>query len=90
MAIDDGGYVFRLDTPLRVTVHEGRVRGRRHTPITASLPRFDSEVGAYVMPDGATVMVDRMGNITPFTPEPTPEEQAEAVVPELVNALLPL
>ena len=90
MAIDDGGYVFRLDTPLRVTVHEGRVRGRRHTPITASLPRFDSDVGAYVMPDGATVMVDRMGNITPFTPVPTAEEQAEAVVPELVNALLPL
>ncbi|MBW2211436.1 MAG: hypothetical protein JRG67_10390 [Deltaproteobacteria bacterium] len=29
------------------------------------MPRFDREVGAYVMPDGAWVTVDRFGNMTP-------------------------
>ena len=67
MAIDEGGFVFELDEPLRVTVHEGRIRGRRQTPITTPLPKFDDEIGAYVMPDGQTVAVDRMGNITPVT-----------------------
>ena len=67
MEIDEGGFVFELDEPLVVTVHEGRIRGRRETPITQPLPKFDEEVGAYVMPDGQTVTVDRMGNITPIT-----------------------
>ncbi|MEM9863439.1 MAG: L,D-transpeptidase [Myxococcota bacterium] len=67
MAIDNGGYVFRLEEPLRVNVLEGRVRGARSTPIPHPLPKYDDEVGAYVMPDGQTVSVDRLGNITPIT-----------------------
>lgn len=67
LAIDQGGYTFRLDEPLRVTVLEGRIRGARQTPITIPLPKYDREVGAYVMPDGQTVAVDRLGNITPIT-----------------------
>ncbi len=67
MAIDQGGFVFELDEPLVVTVHEGRIRGRRETPITEAMPKWNEEVGAYVMPDGQTVTVDRMGTITPIT-----------------------
>jgi hypothetical protein len=67
MAIDEGGFVFELDEPLRITVHEGRIRGRRRTPITEPMPKWNEEVGAYVMPDGQTVTVDRMGTITPIT-----------------------
>lgn len=67
MEIDEGGYVYELETPLRVEVLEGRIRGNRRTPIEHAMPKFDDEVGAYVMPDGTTVAVDRMGNITPIT-----------------------
>ena len=70
MEIDEGGYVFELETPLRVEVLEGRIRGDRRTPIPHPLPKYDDEVGAYVMPDGSTVAVDRMGNITPITLDP--------------------
>ncbi len=66
MAIDEGGYVFRLDEPMRVNVLEGRVRGARRTPIEHPIPKYDRDIGAYVMPDGQTVTVDRMGNITPI------------------------
>ncbi|MEM9071635.1 MAG: hypothetical protein AAGE52_24215 [Myxococcota bacterium] len=66
LEIDQGGYVFHLDEPLRVNVREGRIRGRRQTPIEHPMPKFNEEVGAYVMPDGSTVTVDRMGNITPI------------------------
>jgi hypothetical protein len=65
MAIDQGGYVFELTEPLRVNVLEGRIRGDRTTPIPHGLPKYDETVGAYVMPDGSTVNVDRFGNITP-------------------------
>ena len=67
MEIDEGGYVYELETPLRVEVLEGRIRGDRRTPIEHAMPKFDEDVGAYVMPDGTTVAVDRMGNITPIT-----------------------
>lgn len=66
MAIDRGGYGFELNEPLRVTVREGRIRGRRMTPIPHPIPKWNSDVGAYVMPDGSPVSVDRMGNITPI------------------------
>jgi hypothetical protein len=65
MAIDQGGYVFELNEPLRINVLEGRIRGDRTTPIPHGLPKYDETVGAYVMPDGSTVNVDRFGNITP-------------------------
>ncbi|MCA9577420.1 MAG: L,D-transpeptidase [Polyangiales bacterium] len=65
MAIDAGGYVFRLERPLPVNVLEGRVLGAQLTPIEHEIPKYDPEVGAYVMPDGQWVTVDRHGNITP-------------------------
>ncbi|MCA9536033.1 MAG: hypothetical protein KC593_20240 [Myxococcales bacterium] len=75
MAIDAGGYVFRLERPLPVNVLEGRVLGAQLTPIEHELPKFDEEVGAYVMPDGQWVTVDRHGNITPRE-MPVPENGA--------------
>ena len=65
MEFDQGGYNFVLDEPLFVEVLPGRVRGQVQEPIEIALPRFDREVGAYVLPDGAWVTVDRFGNMTP-------------------------
>jgi hypothetical protein len=64
--IDKGGYMFELDKPIFVDVLRGRVLGSRWTPIAAGLPKYDEQAGAYVMPDGARVRVDRQGNITPI------------------------
>ncbi len=68
--LEKGGYVYRLNTPLRVQVLTGRIRGRRTTPIEHPLPKYDRDVGAYVMPDGTHVTVDRMGTITPLANQP--------------------
>jgi hypothetical protein len=65
MEFDKGGYNFVLEEPLPVEVLPGRVRGQVKEPIEVALPRFDREVGAYIMPDGAWVTVDRFGNMTP-------------------------
>ncbi len=65
MEFDKGGYNFVLDEPLPVETLPGRVRGQVKEPVEIALPRFDREVGAYVMPDGAWVSVDRFGNMTP-------------------------
>ena len=72
------GYIFQLERPLPVEVLQGRIRGSRRTPITAALPKFDPTAGAYLMPDGSTVAVDRNGNITPVAPPPP---AADAGVP---------
>lgn len=96
MEIDQGGYVFYLDEPLRVNVREGRIRGRRRTPIEHPIPKYDEEAEAYVMPDGTHVTVDRMGNITPIElpedagvdAEPTPAvPEAPATTEQLLEAL---
>jgi len=63
MEFDKGGYNFVLEEPLFVETLPGRVRGQVKEPIEVALPRFDREVGAYVMPDGA-LTVDRFGNMT--------------------------
>ncbi len=65
MEFDKGGYNFVLDEPLPVETLSGRVRGQVKDPIEVALPRYDREVSAYVMPDGAWVSVDRFGNMTP-------------------------
>ncbi len=65
MEFDKGGYEFVLEQPLFVDVLPGRVRGQVKEPIEIALPRFDREVGAYVMPDGAWVSIDRYGTMTP-------------------------
>jgi hypothetical protein len=65
------GYSFRLERPVPVEVLTGHIVGRRRTPITTAIPKYDTTKGAYVMPDGSTVRVDRTGEITPIaTPAP--------------------
>ncbi|MFW2389635.1 MAG: L,D-transpeptidase, partial [Polyangiales bacterium] len=65
MEFDKGGYNFVLDEPLFVEVLPGRVRGQVKEPIEVAMPRYDKEVGAYVMPDGMWVNIDRFGTMTP-------------------------
>jgi hypothetical protein len=64
MEFDKGGYNFVLEEPLFVETLPGRVRGQVKEPIEVALPRYDRDLGAYVMPDGAWVSVDRFGNMT--------------------------
>jgi hypothetical protein len=64
--IERGGYVFELERPVRVRVLEGRIRGDRATPIEQPLPRYDQEVGAYLLPDGGAVRISRLGEMTPY------------------------
>lgn len=72
MAIDRGGYVFQLERPIRVEVLEGRIRGERTTPIEEPLPRWEPNVGAYVLPDGGAVAISRTGQMRPI-PRPSPD-----------------
>ncbi len=65
MEFDKGGYNFVLNEPIFVEVLPGRIRGQVKEPIEWALPRYDREVEAYVMPDGAWVSVDRFGTLTP-------------------------
>ena len=65
MEFDKGGYNFVLEEPLLVEVLPGRVRGQVKEPIEVAIPRFDKEIGAYVLPDGEWVTVDRFGVMTP-------------------------
>jgi hypothetical protein len=71
------GYAFQLEHPVPVNVLEGHIVGRRRTPITTPLPKYDATKGAYVMPDGSTVRVDRTGEITPIA-APAPDAGAGA------------
>ncbi len=80
LAIDEGGYVFELDTPLPVRVLPGRIRGSQRTPIEIPLPKWNDELGAYVMPDGQTVSVSRTGVVTPIELELL-EEGVETLTP---------
>jgi hypothetical protein len=81
MEFDKGGYNFVLDEPLPVEVLEGRIRGQVKEPIEVALPRYDRDVGAYVLPDGMWVNVDRYGTMTPrempFDWVPPPPELPE-------------
>jgi hypothetical protein len=51
MDIRQGGYVFKLKTPVFVNVEEGRIRGIVKRAIDFPIPKWNAEVGAYVMPD---------------------------------------
>jgi hypothetical protein len=66
------GYIFQLERPLPVDVLRGNIKGTKKQPITAALPKFDTTAGAYLMPDGSTVKVDRAGEITTVAPPPPP------------------
>lgn len=60
-----GGYVFELDEPIRVEVLEGTVKGTVEEPIEHPIPKYDEEIGAYMMPDGGAVRVTRSGELLP-------------------------
>ncbi len=55
MELKQGGYVFQLDTPLKVEVLEGRIRGKVKKAIEFAIPKYDETAGAYVEPDGGAV-----------------------------------
>ncbi len=76
MDITQGGYVFQLERPIRVNVLEGRIRGSRNTPIETPLPRYNTELGAYVTPEGQWVSVNRMGEVVPLDATQIAERQA--------------
>lgn len=84
MEINQGGYVYQLAQPIHVQVLEGRIRGERPTPINEPLPRFDANLGAYVMPDGSAVSISRQGRMAPLA-LPT----ADAGVPGVPSAVPP-
>lgn len=64
MELNEGGYVFELERPIFVNVLEGNIRGALKTPVEEALPKYDDEVGAYMMPDGQAVAIDRFGKMT--------------------------
>jgi hypothetical protein len=65
------GYTFRLERPVPIEVLTGHIVGKQRIPITTALPKYDETKGAYLMPDGSPVRVDRTGGITPLaTPAP--------------------
>lgn len=72
MEIDTGGYEFQLETPIRVNVLEGRIRGNIEQPIREPMPRWNSDIGAFMLPDGGAVQVSRGGELTPV-PVPLPD-----------------
>lgn len=64
LRVDQGGYEFALARPIPVEVLPGRILGERTLPIETNLPRYDSTIGAYLLPDGGAATVDRQGNVT--------------------------
>jgi hypothetical protein len=70
--IKEGGYVFKLDKPIFVTVEEGRVRGNIKKPILTAIPKFNAECQAYVMPDGKPVIPRPDGTLIPSMAPPCP------------------
>jgi hypothetical protein len=101
--IKPGGYVFRLDKPIFVTVEEGRIKGSVDAPILTAIPKFNSTCKAYYLPDGTTVAPQPNGALLPTEapldcdaglPLPVPPPEVPPVVgtvpsenPELVNTL---
>lgn len=84
MDIRQGGYVFKLQTPLFVNVEEGRIRGRVKHPIDFPIPKWNVEANAYVMPDGSTVQVkgNKLLTLTPplIVPVEPPAELLETTM----------
>jgi hypothetical protein len=85
LELKQGGYVFQLDTPLKVEVLEGRIRGQVQEAIDIAIPKYDEKIGAYVTPEGGAVQV--RGNALVGVPMPAPPDgdvsavEAPAVIP---------
>jgi len=90
--IKEGGYVFRLNKPIFVTVDEGRIKGKVQDPILTAIPKFNNNCKAYYLPDGNTVVPMPDGTLVPsvapadcdagLPPVPPPPPPAEGAAPE--------
>ncbi len=69
LELKQGGYIFKLDTPLLVNVEEGRIRGQVKDPIEIPFPKYNEQLGVYLMPDNSAVKI--RGNQLIPTPLPT-------------------
>lgn len=88
MDIRQGGHVFELNVPLKVSVLEGRVRGQVKRPIEFPVPKYDEIYGAYVTPDGGAVQV--RGDQLIDVPLPVPDGGApDGGVPGLLELPAP-
>jgi hypothetical protein len=87
MDIKEGGYVFKLDTPLKVNVEEGRIRGKQKTPIEFEIPKWNVDVGAYVTPDGGAVQL--RGDQLVDVPMPQPDAGVGALSP-IASGIVPV
>lgn len=77
--IPQGGYVFKLNTPLLVNVEEGRIRGQVKAPIEIAIPKWTPERGGYVMPDGRKVLV-RGSQLIAAASIPQPAKKTQATI----------
>jgi hypothetical protein len=64
--LQQGGYVFALDTPIEINVFEGTIKGKVKAPIEIAIPKFDPDAGVYLHPDAGAVLV-RDGVLIPTT-----------------------
>jgi hypothetical protein len=74
--LKEGGYPFELERPVHMNVLEGRIRGDRKSPIAHAIPKFNDELGAYIMPDGTAVKVKPNGQLIPYELPPPDEGTA--------------
>jgi hypothetical protein len=85
--IKEGGYVFKLDTPLKINVNEGRIRGKLKRPVEIEIPKWNTEIGAYVTPDGGAVQLQ--GDQLIDVPLPPPDAGVGALPPPAGGAPSP-
>ena len=71
MEIRKGGYIFQLAQPLKVSVLEGRIRGKRKAPFELAVPKYDEDLGAYMTADGRAV--ELQGDALIEVPTPLPD-----------------
>ncbi|HEY6877790.1 MAG TPA: hypothetical protein VI299_07210 [Polyangiales bacterium] len=63
--IKEGGYVFRLNKPIFVTVEEGQIKGALDHAIENAIPKFNAKCKAYYLPDGGVVAPQADGTLVP-------------------------
>ncbi|MET0287428.1 MAG: hypothetical protein ABW352_23280 [Polyangiales bacterium] len=96
--IKEGGYVFRLNKPIFVTVEEGHIKGVAEHAIENAIPKFNAKCKAYYLPDGGVVTPQPDGVLVPgeapvdcdpeLPPLPPPSAvpgTTPTIPPELVN-----
>jgi hypothetical protein len=85
--IKEGGYVFKLDVPLKVNVNEGRIRGKLKRPVEIEIPKWNTDIGAYVTPDGGAVQLQ--GDQLIDVPLPPPDAGVGALPPPITGVPYP-